>query len=133
MKVKQAAYRIAPMCRLLGVSPSGYYAYWKREPSARSKRDAQLKARIQAIHSWSRGTYGAPRMHAELADEGTHVGRKRAARLLREAAARASLGFGRGESTQKDAHDTPRSRCPPGAGSGRASLRGFAAGRTVGC
>ena len=84
MKVDQAAYRIAPMCRLLGVSPSGYYAYWKREPSARSKRDAQLKARIQAIHSWSRGTYGAPRMHAELADEGTHVGRKRVARLLRE-------------------------------------------------
>ena len=84
MKVNQAAYRIAPMCRLLGVSPSGYYAYWKREPSARSKRDAQLKARIQAIHSWSRGTYGAPRIHAELADEGTHVGRKRAARLLRE-------------------------------------------------
>ena len=84
MKVNQAAYRIAPMCRLLGVSPSGYYAYWKREPSARSKRDAQLKARIQAIHSWSRGTYGAPRIHAELADEGTHVGRKRVARLLRE-------------------------------------------------
>ena len=84
MKVNQAAYRIASMCRLLGVSPSGYYAYWTREPSARSKRDAQLKARIQAIHSWSRGTYGAPRIHAELADEGTHVGRKRVARLLRE-------------------------------------------------
>ena len=72
------------MCRLLGVSPSGYYACRTREPSARSKRDAQLKARIQAIHSWSRGTYGAPRIHAELADEGTHVGRKRVARLLRE-------------------------------------------------
>ena len=82
--MNQATYRIAPMCRLLGVSPSGYYAYWKREPSARSKRDAQLKARIQAIHRWSRGTYGAPRIHAELADEGTHVGRKRVARLLRE-------------------------------------------------
>ena len=50
----------------------------------RLKHDAQLKARIQAIHSWSRGTYGAPRIHAELTDESVHVGRKRIARLLRE-------------------------------------------------
>ena len=127
MEVNQATYRIAPMCRLLGVSPSGYYACRTREPSARSKRDAQLKARIQAIHSWSRGTYGAPRIHAELADEGTHVGRKRVARLLRE------LGLAGVSRRKRHAHDTPRSRCPPGAGSGRASLRGFAAGRTVGC
>ena len=84
MSVNQATYRIAPMCRLLGVSPSGYDACRTREPSARSKRDAQLKARIQAIHSWSRGTYGAARIHAERADEGTHVGRKRVAKLLRE-------------------------------------------------
>ena len=130
MSANQATYQIATMCRMLGVSPSGYYACRTREPSARSKRDAQLKARIEAIHSWSRGTYGAPRIHAELADEGTHVGRKRVARLLRELGL---AGVSRRTRTHKDAHDTPRSRCPPGAGSGRASLRGFAAGRTVGC
>ena len=84
MSANQASYQIATMSRMLGVSPSGYYAWRNREPSPRSRRDEELKARIQAIHTWSRGTYGAPRIHAELADEGTHVGRKRIARLLRE-------------------------------------------------
>ena len=91
------------MCRLLGVSPSGYYAWRNREPSPRSRRDEELKARIQAIHTWSRGTYGAPRIHAELADEGTHVGRKRIARLLRE------LGL-TGVSRRKGARTTRRDR-----------------------
>ena len=73
MSANQASYQIATMSRMLGVSPSGYYAWRNREPSPRSRRDEELKARIQAIHTWSRGTYGAPRIHAELADEGTHA------------------------------------------------------------
>jgi putative transposase len=78
----QAQYPIATMCRLLGVSTSGWYAWSKRQPSRRSKRDAALTAAIRAAHSGSRGTYGAPRVHAELAANGIHVGRKRVARLM---------------------------------------------------
>ena len=78
-------YPVATMCRLLGVSPSGYYAWRDRPPSARAQADAALEARIQAIHEHSRETYGAPRIHAELAEEGTRVGRKRIARLMRRA------------------------------------------------
>jgi putative transposase len=73
------------MCRLLGVSPSGYYAWRDRPPSARAQANAALEAHIRAIHKHSRETYGVPRIHAELADEGTRVGRKRIARLMRRA------------------------------------------------
>ena len=77
-------YRIATMCRVLGVSPSGYYAWLKRDPSPRARRDAALVQRIREIHERSRGTYGVPRIHAELASEGMRVSRKRIARLMRE-------------------------------------------------
>jgi putative transposase len=81
----QAAYPIATMCRLLGVSPSGYHAWAKRQPSRRATTDAALTAQIRAAHTASRGTYGAPRIHAELAAEDIRVGRKRVARLMRQA------------------------------------------------
>jgi IS30 family transposase len=70
------------MCRLLGVSPSGWYAWSKRQLSLRSKQDAALTTAIRAAHTASRGTYGAPRVHAELAANGIHIGRKRVARLM---------------------------------------------------
>ena len=73
------------MCRLLAVSASGYYAWRDRRPSARAEVDTALLARIKAIHKLSRGTYGVPRIHAELAAEGISVGRKRIARLMRAA------------------------------------------------
>ena len=78
-------YPIATMCRLLGVSASGYYTWQRRVPSVRAQGDALLLERIRGIHAGSRGTYGAPRIHAELMAEGTHVGRKRIARLMRAA------------------------------------------------
>jgi putative transposase len=81
----QAVHPIATMCRVLGVSPSGYYAWRKRPLSARARADLELTAEIQAIHKASRGTYGAPRVHAELAATGRHIGRKRVARLMRGA------------------------------------------------
>src|SRR5262247_4352884 len=71
------------MCRVLGVSPSGYHAWTRRSPSRRAREDAVLRDRIVAIHAAAQGTYGAPRIHAELAAEGIHVGRKRVARLMR--------------------------------------------------
>jgi transposase InsO family protein len=73
------------MCRLLGVSTSGYHAWLRRPPSARAATDASLLERIREIHATSRGTYGAPRIHAALAADGRRVGRKRVARLMRAA------------------------------------------------
>jgi putative transposase len=77
---------VARLCRVLRVSTSGYYAWRARPPSARAVADAALTATIRAIHAGSRGTYGAPRVHAELADgHGVRCGRKRVARLMRGA------------------------------------------------
>ena len=73
------------MTRVLGVSPSGYYAWRKRPLSARARTDVELTAHIQAVHRESRGTYGAPRIHAELGAQGVRIGRKRVARLMRAA------------------------------------------------
>jgi putative transposase len=78
-------HAIVTMCRVLGVSASGYYARLTRPPSARARTDAQLSVRIAAIHQRSRATYGAPRIHAELAAEGLHIGCKRVARLMASA------------------------------------------------
>ena len=85
MKAHQAMYPIAMMCRLLGVSTSGYYAWRRRCSSRREVGDTALLQRIREIHAASYATYGAPRIHAELRDEGRHVGRKRVARLMRRA------------------------------------------------
>jgi putative transposase len=82
---ERAHHRISTMCRLLGVSPSGYWAWRDRGPSARSVADAVLSGRIRGIHARSRGTYGVPRVHAELAATGIGCGRKRVARLMRAA------------------------------------------------
>ncbi len=71
---------------MLGVSPSGYYAWRQRGPSQRAQRDAELSKRIKAVHARSRGIYGAPRVHAELhRTYDVHCSRKRVARLMREA------------------------------------------------
>ena len=73
------------MCRVLEVSTSGYYEWCKRPLSARAKRDAVLRAQVVEIHEWSDGTYGRPRIHAELKEQGERVSPKRVGRLLREA------------------------------------------------
>ena len=85
MSDHQADYPVATMCRVLGVSPSGYYGWRKRRLSHRSKTDMALTAEICAAHATSRGIYGAPRIHAELAAKGVRVGRKRVARLMSQA------------------------------------------------
>jgi putative transposase len=64
---------------------SGYYAWQSRPLSARAQADRELLEQIRRIHDRSRGTYGAPRIHAELAAEGVHIGRKRVARLMQAA------------------------------------------------
>jgi putative transposase len=84
VRVHQATHPIATQCRVLGVSPSGYYAWAVRPASARATADAALAAQLRALHARSRGTYGERRLHAELRDLDVHVGRKRIARLLRQ-------------------------------------------------
>jgi putative transposase len=79
----RARYPIAVMCRVLGVSPSGYYAWATRPTSARTAMDAALIAEIRKAHTASKGTYGAPRLQIDLAETGIHVSRKRVARLMR--------------------------------------------------
>jgi len=83
MKANQAGFPVRVTCRVLGVSPSGYYDWQDRGPSARAIADAELIERIKAYHRASRHTYGSPRIHADLAEEGYRVGRKRVARLMR--------------------------------------------------
>lgn len=86
MRASQAVYAAAIVCRVLGVSVSGYYAWRRRPPSRRATDDLELMARIKAIHARSDGTYGAPRIRAELADvDGRKVGIRHVARLMRRA------------------------------------------------
>jgi putative transposase len=80
---ERANHSISLMCRLLGVSRSGFHAWGRRPPSDRTLADAWLVDRIAAIHRESRGTYGARRVHAALRQRGVHVGRKRVERLMR--------------------------------------------------
>jgi putative transposase len=86
----QAVHPFAGMCRVLGVSPSGYYAWRKRPLSTRARTNVELTAHIEAIHRMSRGTYGAPRIHVELSARGLHARRKRIARRLQPGSQRHS-------------------------------------------
>lgn len=82
---EKASYPVNLLCALLRVSRSGYYAWCRRPPSARAVADEILTEQIKTFHAASRRTYGAPRIHDDLRDAGVHVGRKRVARLMREA------------------------------------------------
>lgn len=85
MSAHQAEFPIATMCRVLGISCSGYYAWRTRSSSQRARSNTALTETVRTIHAVSRGTYGAPRVHAELAANGVQVGKNRVARLMREA------------------------------------------------
>jgi putative transposase len=80
---EKASHTVVTLCRMLGVSSSGYWAWRKRDLSARAQSDARLLEQIRQIHQASRGTYGVPRIQAELISAGTRCGRKRVARLMR--------------------------------------------------
>ena len=72
------------MCRVLGLSPSGYYAWVRRPPSARVKRDAELVLKIRKAYDEYRQVYGRPRLYAELKEAGEVVGEKRVGRLMKQ-------------------------------------------------
>jgi len=107
VKAHQAEHRVATTCRVLGVSPSGYYAWRHRPLSGRARADVTMTAQLEAIHGHSRGTYGAPRVHAELRAEGVPVGRKRVARLMRAAGLQGVSRRKWVTTTQRDPADRP--------------------------
>ena len=80
---EKANHKVATMCRVLGVSRAGFYAWERRAPCDRALSDAWLTERIRVIHKKSRGTYGSRRIHAELRlEHGIRVGKKRVERLM---------------------------------------------------
>jgi putative transposase len=85
VKANQADFPVATMCRVLEISESGYWAWVKRARSPHALSDIALTARIAAIHRRSGGSYGAPRVHAQLQAEGVDVGHNRISRLMRAA------------------------------------------------
>jgi putative transposase len=79
-------FPVAVMCRVFGVSRTGFHNWQLRAPSDRALTDAWLTDKIRQIHQASRGVYGAPRIHAELRlEHDIRVGRKRVARLMKAA------------------------------------------------
>jgi putative transposase len=97
---RKIEHSVKLMCRVLGVSRSGYHAWERRPPSPRTRRDAALTERIGHIHARSHKTYGSPRVHAELRlDHGIRVGRKRVERLMRAAGLSGQLRRRRGKTT----------------------------------
>ena len=78
------AFPVHRLCKVLGVSQSGYFAWRNRKPSRRQLDDMVLLAHIRAQFATSNETYGAPRMHVELQEDGLDVGRHRVARLMRD-------------------------------------------------
>lgn len=81
---KEVAFPVSAVCRMLGVTKSGFYAWKTRPKPERARRDAQLAATVAAVHQKSRRTYGSPRVHRELKARGVRVGKKRVERLMRE-------------------------------------------------
>ena len=97
---KKAEHSIKTMCRVLGVSRSGFHAWQSRPPSARQVDDERLLERIREIHAENRSVYGSPRIHAELVlGDGERIGRKRVERLMRQAGICGLVAKKRGKTT----------------------------------
>ncbi|MDQ3590737.1 MAG: IS3 family transposase [Actinomycetota bacterium] len=106
IEAEKTNFPVQFMCRMLGVSRSGYYAWRERPSSVRNRADAALTERIREIHERSRHTYGSPRVHAELRALGTRCGRKRVERLLRQAGLQGCMR-GRRRGTTRPSKRTP--------------------------
>jgi putative transposase len=97
---RKAEHSIKTMCRVLGVSRSGFHAWERRPPSARRIEDDRLVERIREIHAANRAVYGSPRVHAELVlSDGERIGRKRVERLMRRAGITGPRAKKRGRTT----------------------------------
>lgn len=80
---EKAHFPIAALCRILGVTRQGYYAYARRPQSPRARRESELVARVRQIFEQSRGRYGSPRVIAQLKREGIHASKRRIERIMR--------------------------------------------------
>lgn len=89
IEANRSEFPVALMCKSLGVSRSGFYAWSTRPESPRSKENRALSEEIQKIFEESREVHGSPRIHADLREQGVQVGRKRVARLMRDKGLRA--------------------------------------------
>jgi transposase InsO family protein len=81
---EKASFKISELCRALAVSPSGYYAWYRRPESAHGRRDRQLRVLVRASFDASKRRYGSPRIHRDLLEQHERVSRKRVIRLMQE-------------------------------------------------
>ena len=102
IEAEKANYPVSLLCRVLKVSRSGSYAWLHRSPSRRSVEDRFLTERIREVHERSRQTYGYPRVHAELKALGVECGKRRVARLMREADLRGCIRGRRRSTTRRE-------------------------------
>ena len=109
---QRARFPVSLLCKVLGVSKSGYYAWRDRPPSKRAREDAALTERIVEVHKRSRETYGYPRVHAEMRAKmsalGVRCGRGRVARLMRKAGIRGCACAARGSEPPTATQEAPR-------------------------
>jgi putative transposase len=103
----KAQHSLAQLCATLGVTRSGFHAWVKAAPSVRRQQDAALKLQIEAIHTRHKGRYGAPRIQLTLAQGGQHHGRKRIARLMKQAGMRGLCPRRYVPRTTQSQHDQP--------------------------
>jgi len=104
---ERAAFPVRALCRVVGASASGFYAWLRRRPGCRARDDDGLARRIAAIFAASRRTYGSPRVHAELRAQGVRVGRKRVERLMRAAGLAVPVSRRRVPRTTDSRHGLP--------------------------
>jgi len=81
---KAVEFGVCALCRALGVSPSGFYAWRKRPASAHAVEDQKLRVQIREVHERGRSVYGSPRVHRGLRKKGIRVSRKRVCRLMQQ-------------------------------------------------
>jgi putative transposase len=98
---------VEPICRVLQIAPSTYYAHRARRPSARAVRDAELAGRIRALHADNYGVYGARKVHAALRREGVAVARCTVERLMRAEGLR-GISRAKGPRTTRPAPEAAR-------------------------
>ncbi len=109
VSAERGNHAVATLCRVLGVSVSGYYAWLHAIPSVQTRADAEarLRGHIGRIFAARRRVYGSPRIHAELRREGRRHGRRRVARLMREMGLSARQGRRPAPRTTDSRHARP--------------------------
>ena len=107
MRANQAEFSVRMMCEVLSVSTSGYYVWRKRPPSRRALENERVVGRMREIHSFSRETYGQPRMYAELRGDGWQVNHKRVRSLMRLAGLQGATRRRKWRTTKRDRDARP--------------------------